>query len=635
MVSVSLSSISAGHSHRPAHQRDTIHRLCWWREAVQVRAVVLGTLLGVSLTFAPDLLPAPPPASQDNAQSAGPVIRYAKSRVLVQPRAGLSDKELDKALQPHGGRRAFHIKQINVHVIELPATANEIAVVKALNANPHIKFAELDQVFEPGLFVNDPSVSSEWHLSKIGASSAWDSATGVGVKIAIIDTGVDATHPDLAAAIVAGWNFHDNNSDTRDLCDHGTNVAGAAAAIGNNGVGVAGVAFRAKIIPIKVVDSTCSTTTSMLAQGLTYAADNGARVANMSFMVAGSATVQSGAQYLRNKGGVAVSSGGNAGQYWNIANTPYITEVAATDSTDTRASWSSYGPYIDVAAPGVGILTTKAGGGYESVSGTSLSAPVTAGVYALMMSANPKLAPSTLDQALYSTAVGLGAAGYDQYYGWGRINAAKAVALAKTTVAADTTSPAASITTPSASSKVSGLVPVNVSASDNVGVTRVDLWINGSLYATDTTSPYAFSWDTTKLADGSNTLQVTAYDAAGNQGNSSKITVTVANDTIAPKVTISSPVSGAVVSGSVAISATATDNKKVSQISLLIDGTQVALAYGSTLSYTWTVTTATSTGSKSRKDKTALQSGTSHTITALALDPAGNKGTSSVMVTVK
>jgi hypothetical protein len=174
-----------------------------------------------------------------------------------------------------------------------------------------------------------------------------------------------------------------------------------------------------------------------------------------------------------------------------------------------------------------------------------------------------------------------------------------------------------------------------VSASDNVGVTRVDLWINGSRYATDTTSPYAFSWDTTKFADGSNTVQATAYDAAGNQGNSSRITVIVANDTIAPTVTISSPANGAVVSGSVAIRVGGTDNNKVSQISLLIDGTQVALAYGSTLSYTWTVTSATSTGSKSRKYKTALQSGTSHTIAAIAWDPAGNKGTATVTVTVK
>ena len=617
------------------YQRHMIHHIRGWRDAVQARAVVLGTLLAVSLTFAPEVYPAPPSQDgQNNAQGAGPVIRYAKSRILVQPRAGLSDNEMDKALKPHGGKRIFHLKQINVHVIELPPTANEIAVMNALNANPHIKFAELDQVLEPGLFVNDPSLSSQWHLTKIGAPSAWDSATGVGVKIAIIDTGVDATHPDLAAAIVPGWNFNDNNSDTRDLCDHGTNVAGAAAAVGNNGVGVAGVALSAKIIPIKVVDSTCSTTTSMLAQGLTYAADNGARVANMSFMVAGSATVQSAAQYLRNKGGVAVSSGGNAGQFWNIANTSTITEVAATDSSDARASWSSYGSYIDVAAPGVGILTTKAGGGYESVSGTSLSAPVTAGVYALMIAANPKLAPSTLDQALYSTAVDLGASGYDQYYGWGRINAAKAVALAKTTVAADTTSPTASITSPSASSKVSGLVPVNVSATDNVGVTRVDLLVNGTLYVTDTTAPYAFSWDTSALPDGPNTLQATAYDAAGNQGNSSKITLTVANDTIAPKVTIISPVGGAAVSGNVAISVSATDNNKVAQISLLIDGKQVALSYGSQLSYAWSATTATAGSSRSKKrNATTIQSGTSHTITARATDPAGNTGSVSVTIT--
>jgi hypothetical protein len=177
-----------------------------------------------------------------------------------------------------------------------------------------------------------------------------------------------------------------------------------------------------------------------------------------------------------------------------------------------------------------------------------------------------------------------------------------------------------------------------VSATDNIGVTRVDLLVNGALYATDTTAPYAFSWDTSALPDGSNTLQATAYDAAGNQGNSSKITVTVANDTIPPKVTISSPVSGAVVSGSVAISVSATDNNKVSQISLTIDGKQVALSYGSQLSYTWSVTTTATSSpakSKAKHNATTIQSGTSHTITATALDPAGNKGTASVSVTVQ
>ena len=602
-----------------------------------VAAIVLAGSVTNALATDP---PGPSPSASQSVsvqQTGSQQIRFVKGHVLVQPRAGLSDEELDKVLQPHGGRRALHMEQINVHIVELPATADEAAVVKALNANPHIKFAELDRVLDPNLVLNDQYFPSEWHLNTIGAPTAWNATTGAGVLIAILDSGVDSSHPDLAANLVPGWNFYDNNNITSDVSGHGTAVVGIASAIGNNTRGVAGVSFASKIMPLRVTDASGYAWYSLVAQALSYAADHGAKVANVSYEGACcSSTIISAAQYFRSKGGVVTASAGNDGAQMSYTPSDYITTVSATDSSDNFASFSSSGNYVDVAAPGVGIWTTTKGGGYAALSGTSGSAPLTAGVYALMLAANPKLAPSTLDSILFKSAVDRGTPGYDIYFGWGRVNAAGAVALATTTVAAaDTTSPTASITTPSASSKVSGLVPVNVSASDNVGVTRVDLWINGSRYATDTTSPYAFSWDTTKFADGSNTVQATAYDAAGNQGNSSRITVTVANDTIAPTVTITSPASGAVVSGSVPISVGATDNNKVSQISLLIDGTQVALAYGSTLSYTWTVTSATSTGSKSRKYKTALQSGTSHTIAAIAWDPAGNKGTATVTVTVK
>jgi hypothetical protein len=562
---------------------------------------------------------------------------------LVQPRAGLSDDEFDKILRQHGGRRASLIPQIDVHVIELPATANEAAVVKALQSNPHIKFAELDQAAAPNLTTNDQYFTSEWHLSKIGAPTAWSTATGSGVVIAILDSGVDPSHPDLIANLVPGWNFYDNNSNTSDVQGHGTGVAGIAAAVGNNTIGVAGVSFKSKIMPLRITDATGYAYWSLVAHGITYAADHGAKVANVSYEGACcSSTIISAAQYLRSKGGVLTASAGNDGTLMSYTPSSYVTTVSATTSSDTFASFSAYGNYVDVSAPGVGIWTTTKGGGYAALSGTSGSAPLTAGVYALMLAANPKLAPSTLDSILFKTAVPLGASGYDMYYGWGRVNASGAVASAlQTVVATDTTSPTASITAPSASSTVKGLVPVSVNAADNIGVTKVVLWVNGALYATDTISPYAFSWDTTKVPNGANTLQATAYDAAGNQGNSARITVTVANDTTPPKVTIGSPLNGAVVSGNVAISVGATDNTKVSQITLTIDGKQVAVSYGSTLSYTWSVSTTTvaSTGSTApgqlKKVQATIQSGTSHTITAMAMDPAGNKGTGSVTVTVK
>ena len=601
------------------------------------------TALGCALlpiTF--EAVAANPTPSSSNAQQVETVhrndpakIQWVKGRVLVQPRAGLAEKHLDKILAEHGGKRGQHLSRINAYIVELPAGVDEAAVVKALQANPHVKSAELDRALEPNLLVNDPYFANEWHLNTIGAPSAWNSTTGSGILIAILDSGVDASHPDLAANLVPGWNFYDNNNNTSDVSGHGTAVAGIAAAVGNDALGVAGASFGSKIMPLRVTDATGYAWYSLVAQALSYAADHGAKVANVSYEGACcSSTIISAAQYFRSKGGVVTASAGNDGTQMSYTPSNYVTTVTATDSADNFASFSSSGNYVDVAAPGVSIWTTTAGGGYAALSGTSGSAPLTAGVYALMLAANPKLAPATLDNILFSTAADLGAPGYDIYYGWGRVNAAAAVATAQQTTVGDTTAPTVSIGSPSAGGTVSGLVPVDVTATDNVGVTRVELWVNGALYASDIASPYGFSWDTTTLQDGSNSLQAKAYDAAGNMGASSSLTLTVANDTIAPTVTISSPSNGAVVSGSVAINVSASDNKKVAQISLLIDGKQVALSYSAALSYTWSLSTTTTTSRKNKRS-TTLASGSTHTIQAIATDPAGNKGSASVTVTVQ
>ena len=553
---------------------------------------------------------------------AGETIRFVKGRVLVQPRAGLSEAEVDKALKPHGGKRVQHIKQINVYVVELPPQANEVAVAQLLAKNPHFKFAELDRVHEPLQLPNDPYYSNAWHLPKIKAPTAWDSTVGDGVTIAILDSGVEPTHPDLAPQMVPGWNFYDANSDTRDVTGHGTQVAGIAAAAGNNAAGVAAINWRAKLMPIRVTDTSGYAYSSTIAQGITWAADHGARVANLSFSrVSTVSAALKAAEYMRSKGGVVVVAAGNSGVLEADPPSDVLTAVGATDTVDAKTGFSSYGGYVDLAAPGVSIMTTKRGALYGSCSGTSAASPVAAGVYGLMISANPGLQPTTLDQVLFSTAADLGASGYDEYYGWGRVDAAAAVAKAKQTIAIDTQAPSNSIASPT-SGNVSGLVPVNVNATDNIGVTRVEFYANSGLIGTDITAPYAFSWDTSTYSDGSATLQSRAYDASGNQASSSTVSVTVINDTIPPTVAITSPANGSVVSGSVAINAAASDNKKVAKISLLINGQEVAVAYGSTLSYTWNVT-----GKNKARNKS------SYTITARASDPAGNMASTSISVT--
>lgn len=553
---------------------------------------------------------------------AGAPAEFVTGRILVMPRAGLPDAALGKILRDGGAGKARRVGKTALRIVELPP-GTERAMVERLGHHPHIKFAELDRLVPPGFTSNDPYIGSEWHIPKIGAPSAWDSAQGAGVTIAILDTGVDGTHPDLAPRMVSGWNWYDNNADTSDVYGHGTKVAGSAAAAGNNGIGVTGVAGQARIMPIRVSDLQGYASWSALTQGIAWAADHGARVVNISYVVANSAAVISAANYMKSKGGLVVTSAGNYGTDALIAPTTAMIPVSATDSADNKTSWSSYGDFVAVSAPGAGIYTTAAGGGYASVSGTSFSSPITAGVIGLMMSANPALSSTDVEGLLYSTAVDLGAAGRDPYFGYGRVNATAAVQAALyVTPQPDQQSPTVAITAPSASSTVSGLAQVDVASSDNVGVVSVELRANGVLVGTDTTAPYAFSWDTSGTTNGMASLVATARDAAGNR-QSMSVSVNVANnltvDTTAPSVAISDPADGQSVSGNVAIKVSATDDGDIAAIqqSLYINGQRVATGSGGLLQYRW----------NTRK----VASGT-YRIEAVAVDGAGNSASNAITV---
>ena len=183
--------------------------------------------------------------------------------------------------------------------------------------------------------------------------------------VAVLDSGVDPNHPDLQGQLVPGWNLYDNNSNTSDVYGHGTKVAGVIAAASNNAIGVTSLAWNTRIMPVRISLPNGSAYTSTIASGLTWAADHGARVANISYSISGQATVISAAQYLPGKGWLVCSSAGNDGSNLPTSSTDAIITVSATDSGDNIASWSSYGDVIDVAAPGDGIWTTLNGGGTD------------------------------------------------------------------------------------------------------------------------------------------------------------------------------------------------------------------------------------------------------------------------------
>lgn len=579
-------------------------------------AVSLAVALACGTAWAQDQPEQPAPSASNG---------WALGRILVGPKAGLSDVEFDKILKGHGAGARRKLNGINVHVVELPiqARGREHALAQALARNPHIKFAEVDALVPPSGTANDTYFANAWHLAKTGTSTAWDTSRGGGVTIAILDSGVDPTHPDLAGKLVAGYNFYDGNTTTADVYGHGTKAAGTAAATTNNGAGVAAVAADSNIMPIRVTGTDGWASLSALASGTTWAADRGARVISMSFQnPSSSSSVLSAASYARSKGAVVIGAAGNTSAYDATPASDLMTIVGGTTSSDARASWSTYGPSVDLTAPGSGVYTTTRGGGYGTWSGTSAATPVTAGVAALVIAANPALQPADIDRILQTTAVDLGTAGKDEYYGHGRVDAAAAVAAAKTAVATDTQSPTVSISSPTGGT-MKGLVTVNVSASDNVGVSKVSLFVGGTLLASDVSAPYSFSWDTTTRADGNTTLVAKAYDAGGNVGSSQSVGVTVANSTVTvvdstpPVVTIGNPKSGSTVSGNVSVSVGSSDNVQVAGVSLYINGKLVASGT-SALSYNWNTR-------KAPKGTNSIQ--------ATARDSAGNTSTTAVQVT--
>lgn len=286
-------------------------------------------------------------------------------------------------------------------------------------------------------------------------------------------------------------------------------------------------------MPIRIAfvsAGSCYAYFSTMASGLTWAADHGARVANISYAsVPTSSAVQSAANYLRSKGGLLFVSAGNYNRNEGFTPTNTMVPVSATDPNDARASFSSYGAFVALSAPGLGIYTTVSGGGYGGVNGTSFSSPIAAAVAALVMSANPVLTPDQVQDILFNTAIDLGTAGLDIYFGFGRVNAAGAVAAALAAPAPDTVAPTVSILSPEGSITVSGLVAIDLAASDDKGVVRVDLKVNGTVVASDTSAPYGFSWNSNGVANGMNSLAVIAYDAAGNADTSTVSQVNVAN----------------------------------------------------------------------------------------------------------
>ncbi|MEM8534333.1 MAG: S8 family serine peptidase [Chloroflexota bacterium] len=349
------------------------------------------------------------------------------------------------------------IDAINASVIEIPDSGdNEVqsadAVIASLENDPRVEAVDPNHIYTIDYTPNDPALDQQWAWGPTEAFAAWDVTRGdANVTIAIIDTGIQINHPDLDAKIVPGYDFVSDDNNADDGNGHGTHVAGSAAAETNNNAGGAGFCPECRLMPVRVLGNGGSGSLTDVAAGVVFAADNGANVINMSLGGGGATALRNAIDYAWSQGAFVTCAAGNngSGRVYYPAGYDNCVAVAATTSGDQRASFSNYGTWVEVAAPGASIYSAYTGSRYGNLSGTSMAAPHVAGLAGLL--ASQGLTNDQIRERLCSTADDINGTG--SLWSCGRINANSAVSgnggPAPTTIPPDpTTTPPDPTTTP-------------------------------------------------------------------------------------------------------------------------------------------------------------------------------------------
>lgn len=430
---------------------------------------------------------------------------FAQKVVTVAP--GRSAAAVERAVRSVGGRALRRAGDRTV-VASLPRD-RIAASERALVADPNVARVETD--FALGVL----SVP-DWGVQRVKAPEVWTRTTGSGVRVAIVDTGVDAGHPDLAGQVVGGIDIVNQDSDPQDDHGHGTAIAGIVAAA-QNSTGLIGASHRVPLLAVKVLGSDGFGTVSSVVEGIDWAVANGARIINLSLGTTfDSATLREAVERAANRGILVVAAAGNTGStlLYPAAYDAAIA-VGATNRLDQRASFSALG--VELVSPGVEV-TAPWPGGYVLFSGTSASAPHVSGVAALLLADGI----TEVRQALRNGVADLGPPGPDPEYGYGLPEATRALQYSQT----DGAKPIVSFIAPLDGQTISGQQVVRVQASDNRRVAKVDLLVNGTLLSSSSTPPYRWRWDLRNAAAGTYQLTAQAFDLAGNMGEAN-ITVQV------------------------------------------------------------------------------------------------------------
>ncbi len=373
------------------------------------------------------------------------VSHYHKNEVVVKFRTPPTDEQL-KQIQSE--IQSEHMRKLGHNYVFRSKTMEARQLMQYFNnwnvhySEPHFLYltnetaSPLTPVDPKVITPNDTLYSRyQWNLPNIDTERGWALNKGASdVIVGVVDTGVDMDHADLQGRLAPGYNFIDRGSRPMDDVGHGTHVSGVISANVNNGIGIAGMNWFGKIMPVKVLDSSGTGNTYSVAEGIIWAADHGAKVINMSLgNYANAQFLHDAIRYAFDKDVVLIAASGNdnSSEPGYPAAYPEVLAVAATDSQKKKkASFSNYGDYIGVSAPGVNIASTYPHNQYAALSGTSMASPHVTALAALIRAANPDLKNTEVMEVIRQSAKDLGPKGRDPYYGFGEIDVASALQLA-------------------------------------------------------------------------------------------------------------------------------------------------------------------------------------------------------------
>ena len=361
---------------------------------------------------------------------------YVAGELLVAYEPGTSEETEAAVVRRSGARTLQDLPGENrlVSYPEIRDEASEAARERALaqelrdlGERESVEVADYNYIRRPSFVPSDPKLDNQWGLTKTRFPGAWNDSKGGGAKVAIVDSGAASGHPDVGK-IVAQKDFVEGNAVADDDYGHGTRITGIAGALTDNGKGVAGACFKCGLLIAKVMNGNGAATDARIVKGIDWSLDHGAKVVNLSLGAPGDSDVlRSEVNRARNRGAVVVAAAGNEGTTRRQYPAAYekVIAVSATTKSDGLAYFSSHGDWVDLAAPGTGILSTRKSGGYSTQSGTSLSAPFVSGLAGLLASQGKSA--YAIRQRMQESAVDLGPAGKDSRFGHGRINADNAV----------------------------------------------------------------------------------------------------------------------------------------------------------------------------------------------------------------